>query len=393
MTDLDWGRDLAPYFTLPGLISRIDRLLYSTCRLHLVPAEGPEAAPALLEAHQQQHPLLHQHSTASSIQPWGPHVLHLQLLAEPPVPQVGQKQQQVQQPHQPLLLGHVFVELVATGFPSCTLLQLPTPFPGHSSTMTQHSVAPEAPPPPQDVLPGCLMDRQQSAGSREFCPGSVVLRVPVPAAARVRGFGQQLCQQQQQPQQSDDTPPLALPGPLALQALLHELGHALSYMCPSRNLQQLLQDCAHSAVPAEPATPSYQQQAGQNSQTPSQAPTAAAADTRGHYRSSNRTTANVSSGAAAGVGTQAQHWLFAEPVGVYGLCLLSGPPVGLDVRETSSHLFEHWVRHAASIMVRVHTAAEYWAGGVGARWVEMQVALQAALSFPVVQSTPVLCCS
>lgn len=381
MTDLDWGRDLAPYFALPGLISRIDRLLYSTCRLRLVPAEASEAAhsPALLQADQQQQPLLHQHSTASSIQPWGPHVLHLQLLAEPSFAQVGQEQQ-VQQPHQRLLLGHIFLELVATGFPSCTLLQLPTPYPSHSSTTTQHSVAPS---PPQYVLRGCQTDGQQAAGSREFFPGSVVLRVPVPAAARVRGFGSQQLYQQQQP---DDTPPLALPGPLALQAVLHELGHALSYLCPSRNLQQLLQDFADSqTVTLESSMQGYQQQAGQSSQKPAWAPMAAAADTRGHHRSSSRTGPNVSSGAAGGLGTQAQHWLFREPVGVYGLCLLSGPPVGLDVRETSSHLFEHWVRHAASIMVSVEQSlnvAEYWAVGVGARWVEKQAALQAALCFP-----------
>jgi Zn-dependent oligopeptidase len=44
--------------------------------------------------------------------------------------------------------------------------------------------------------------------------------------------------------------------------------------------------------------------------------------------------------------------LFEVAVGVHGLCLLSGPSVGLDVRELSSHLLEHWGRHPAAIRVR-----------------------------------------
>jgi hypothetical protein len=33
--------------------------------------------------------------------------------------------------------------------------------------------------------------------------------------------------------------------------------------------------------------------------------------------------------------------------------LLSSPAAGLDVRELSSHLLEHYVRHPASLVVRM----------------------------------------
>ncbi|WIA08251.1 hypothetical protein OEZ85_007695 [Tetradesmus obliquus] len=43
LSDLDWARDVAPYFTLPGLTERIDGLLAATCGLRLLPADS--AAP------------------------------------------------------------------------------------------------------------------------------------------------------------------------------------------------------------------------------------------------------------------------------------------------------------------------------------------------------------
>jgi hypothetical protein len=46
-----------------------------------------------------------------------------------------------------------------------------------------------------------------------------------------------------------------------------------------------------------------------------------------------------------------QQWLCATPLGAAGCCLLSGPSAGLDVRELSSHLFEHWARHPVSLRV------------------------------------------
>jgi len=135
-------------------------------------------------------------------------------------------QQQQQHPEQPgALLGHVFVELVrGSGFPFCSLLQLPTP--DDSSTSSS----------------GDLISLQ---------PGAVVLRLPISGLQSIAEFGQQQqfnppagssggtgvdgdnqWQQQQQQQQQQQEPSSLLPGPHALQALLHELGHALSYLCP-----------------------------------------------------------------------------------------------------------------------------------------------------------------
>jgi hypothetical protein len=138
-----------------------------------------------------------------------------------------------------------------------------------------------------------------------------VLRVPIPAAARLRGFGQQ---QQQQQQGAQERPaPLMLPGPAAFQALLHELGHALSYLCPALHLQQQQQQ--------------QQQQPGsqQHQLTLSQGQEQQGCDA----------------------------WLFAADCapGPWSRCLLASPPCGLDVRETSSHFMEHFARHPAAIVV------------------------------------------
>jgi hypothetical protein len=56
-----------------------------------------------------------------------------------------------------------------------------------------------------------------------------------------------------------------------------------------------------------------------------------------------------SSGSSSSV--SARQWLWYTPLGAAGVCLLSGPSSGLDVRELSSHLFEHWARHPASLRV------------------------------------------
>ncbi|KAF6258096.1 hypothetical protein COO60DRAFT_1150096 [Scenedesmus sp. NREL 46B-D3] len=50
LSELDWARDVAPYFTLPGLTDRVDALLASTCGLRLLPADSPAAAAAAASA-------------------------------------------------------------------------------------------------------------------------------------------------------------------------------------------------------------------------------------------------------------------------------------------------------------------------------------------------------
>jgi hypothetical protein len=343
LTELDWGRDLGPYFTLPGLIDRLDSLLANTCNLRLIPAHSSEHGR--LAGQQQQQP---QESAqggdgsagsqaAGGLVEWGPHVLHLLLLDAASHRKSQQQQQQEGVSQQ--VLGHIYLELVSGGFPSCTLLQLPTPTTGplhQQSTpnthLQQHSQQQHSQ--QQHSQQQQQQQQQQSSGQQQascFTPGSVVLRVPVPAAARVRGFGQQQQQQQQQqPQQgadSSDSPaevsPLALPGPAALQALLHELGHAVTYLCASQHLQQLLPtvDCSSHSI----------------SETDDS--------------SNGNSNGGGSSGRGSSCSSSSPDWLFSAPVGVSGLCLLAGPAVGLDVREVSSHLFEHWVRHPASLRV------------------------------------------
>jgi hypothetical protein len=329
LTDLDWGRDLAPYFTLPGLIHRIDGLLHTTCNLRLVPAQMLDAQQ---QQQQQQGATGYDTGSAASCRfsDWGSNVLHLLLLTEP-----DSHQQQQQQGTQ--VLGHILLELVSSGFPSCTLLQLPTPAADVTDTLdTTASGAHTVQVPTPRTLSHHHQQhhhhqQQQSQPSASgFIPGSVVLRVPVPAASRIHGFGQQ------QQQQGGDVAPLALPGPAALQALLHELGHALAYLCPYKHLQHLL--------PATSCSPAAGARAG------------AAGNSSGNIGSS---------------GSSRRQWLFDVPVGVQGLCLLCGPPVGIDVREVSSHLFEHWVRHPASLRVsRNSVRAMPW------QWVLLNVPCQ-----------------
>eukprot|EP00775_Hariotina_reticulata_P011698 gene11698-11842_t len=188
LPDLTWGRDLAPYYTLPGLFGRIDDLLRRTCGLRLLPA-GQEAASTSPAAHQ---------------------------------------------------------------------------------------------PPPLAPSAGCEAGGLQSVA--EFGQQQQFTR-PTGSSCATGGDGDNQWQQQQQ---QEPPSPLMLPGPQALQALLHELGHALSYLCPFFASTLQLQ----------------QQQGGDGS-------------------SSN----------------------------VYSLCLLSGPAPGVDIRELSSHLFEHWCRAPQSLMV------------------------------------------
>jgi hypothetical protein len=52
-------------------------------------------------------------------------------------------------------------------------------------------------------------------------------------------------------------------------------------------------------------------------------------------------------------------------VGVCGLSLLCGPPVGIDVREVSSHLMEHWARHPLAVRVRREAGGGVGKGGGG----------------------------
>jgi hypothetical protein len=172
-----------------------------------------------------------------------------------------------QQQH--MLLGHVYVDLVqGSGFPFCSLLQLPTP------------------------------DDSSNSDKTILQPGAVVLRLPIAGLQDVAGCGRQqqfnrpASSSNEQQQQHGSPTSLMLPGPHALQALLHELGHALSYLCPFFTSTLQLQQ---------------QQQTGDGSSSSSS--------------------------------------------DVYSLCLLSGPAPGVDVRELSSHLFEHWCRAPQSLMV------------------------------------------
>lgn len=154
----------------------------------------------------------------------------------------------------------------------------------------------------------------------------MIIRLPIPTAKPLLGFGQRstavtrtsstanLAVQRQQQQQAEEPAPLMLPGPAALQALLHELGHALSYLCPAANLH------AHGAEAAHLVNNSSSSSTDGVAAEP-----AAAAD------------------AAAGA---------CAPLGPAGSCLLAGPAAGLDVRELSSHLMEHYARHPAALMVR-----------------------------------------
>jgi hypothetical protein len=224
-----------------------------------------------------------------------------------------------QQQQQPLLLGHVFIELVSGwGFPSCCLLQLPTPTSNPSSNTSSSSSGQQSP-----------------ASQPAYVPGSVVIRLLIPTAKPLLGFGQrntgasntasQTLQQQQQ--QSEEPPPLMLPGPAALQALLHELGHALSYLCPAVHLHTSGAETMHCQSSSNGTSSNFS-------------------------LSSTDELAADSAAAAAAAGWETL-------LGPHCCCLLSGPAAGLDVRELSSHLFEHYARHPASLMVRQHRMRSY----------------------------------
>lgn len=374
VTDLDWGRDLAPYFTLPGLINRIDTLLSSTCGLRLLPADSPEAAAALQSISQQQEQqqqlnVLHEQQQKQKhhhcdIKPWGPHVIHLVLLDSHHL----DDQQQHRRGHQhPLLLGHVFIELVAGwGFPFCSLLQLPAA--ASSSCWAARSMVSKS--------------SKSSSNSPEVPgPGAVVIRLPVPAAEHLAVFGKHyaiaasksanagktpaaaagvaagaLASSQQQ---TGDALPLVLPGPAALQALLHELGHALSYLCPYTTLQQLL------AAGQQRETDSNEVEADVTNSSASATLHQQALGSGNGGRSSHRRMSSSNSthvrqeGSNSSSNNSGSTWLFNVPLGMHSLCLLSGPAAGVDTRELSSHLFEYWVRHPASLMVRAWLRLQY----------------------------------
>jgi hypothetical protein len=344
LSELDWARDIAPYFTLPGLTDRVDALLAATCGLRLLPADSLEAAAAvggLSRAQQTEQDVIkpQQQQQDGSVHAWGDNVMHLVLLDTD-----WQQQQQ-----QPLLLGHVFIELVpGWGFPSCCLLQLPTPT---ASSSTGNSIA------NSNSCSGSSNDQQASVSQPAYTPGSVVIRLPIPTAKPLLGFGQrsaagsstssttistnsQAVQQQQQQQQQQEPVPLMLPGPAALQALLHELGHALSYLCPAAHLHT---SGAETLRHTSSGT-------GNNSDAPFAAPTS-------HTTNSNKAINRPAAAAAA-------EWPLHAPLGPHCCCLLSSPAAGLDVRELSSHLLEHHVRHPASLMVRTRWSDCYCFGEV-----------------------------
>jgi hypothetical protein len=340
LSELDWARDIAPYFTLPGLIDRVDALLAATCGLRLLPADSPEAAAAAAvggfsRAQQMQRDVTEQQQQQQdgSVQAWGDNVMHLVLLDT-----------DWQQQQQPLLLGHVFIELVpGWGFPSCCLLQLPTPT---ASSSTCNSIV---------TSNSSSTDQQAAMSQPAYTPGSVVVRLPIPTAKPLLGFGQrssagpntssttssstnsQAVQQQQQPQEQV---PLMLPGPAALQALLHELGHALSYLCPAVHLHTSGAETVHH-------TSSSSSSFGTGNSSDARTP---AATNSSHTSNSSSDVPTAIAGAAAGAAASTESPLDAS-LGPQCCCLLSSPAAGLDVRELSSHLLEHYVRHPASLVV------------------------------------------